>query len=51
MDDILVFGKDQVEHDKHLEVVLRRIEEANGTLSREKCEFSKNKTHISWSHH
>ena len=43
MDDILVFRKDQVEHDQHLEAVLRCIEEANGTLSQEKCEFSKTK--------
>ena len=33
MDDILVFGKTQSEHDQHLEAVLRHIEEANVTLS------------------
>ena len=32
MDDILVFGKTQDEHDKHLKAVLRQIEEANVTL-------------------
>ena len=43
MDDILVFGKTQSEHDQHLEAVLRHIEEANVTLSPQKCEFSKTK--------
>ena len=43
MDDILVFGKTQDEHDKHLKAVLRQIEEANVTLSPQKCEFSKAK--------
>ena len=42
MDDILVFGKIQKEHDNHPEVVLRCIE-ANVTLSPQKCEFSKTK--------
>ena len=41
MDDILVFGKTQHEHDQNLEAVLRRLEEANVTLSPQKCEFSK----------
>ena len=41
MDDILAFGKTQHEHDQHLEAVLRRLEEANVTLSPQKCEFSK----------
>ena len=43
MDDILVFGKTQDEHDKHLEAVLRQTEEANITLSLQGCEFSKAK--------
>ena len=43
MDDILVFEKTQSEHDQHLEAVLRLIEEANVTLSPQKCEFSKTK--------
>ena len=43
MDDILVFGKTQHEHDHYLEAVLmiRWLEEANVTLSPQKCEFSK----------
>ena len=43
MDDILIFGKDQTEHDQRLEAVLRRIEKAGVTLNPQKCEFSKNK--------
>ena len=43
MDDILVFGRDQAEHNARLEAVLRRIEEAGVTLNPEKCEFSKDK--------
>ena len=39
MDHILVFGK--IKNDQHLEAVLRCIEEANVTLSPQKCEFSK----------
>ena len=41
IDDILVFGKDQEEHDARLEAVLQRLKTANDTLNREKCEFSK----------
>ena len=41
IDDILVFGKDQEEHDARLEAVLQRLKTANVTLNREKCEFSK----------
>ena len=43
VDYILIFGKTQNKHDNHLEVVLRRIEEVNITLSPQKCEFSKAK--------
>ena len=49
IDDILVFGKTQQEHDQILEAVLRRIEKAGATLSTEKCEF--NKTTISFLGH
>ena len=41
MDDILVFGKTQHKHNQNLEAVLRHLEEANVTLSPQKCEFSK----------
>ena len=40
MDNVLVHGKTQDEHDKHLENVLRRMEEVGITLNREKCHFS-----------
>ena len=41
MDDILVFGKDEAEHNNRLVAVLQRIEEAGVTLNPEKCEFNK----------
>ena len=41
MDDVLVYGKDQREHDKRLKVVLQRIEAAGMTLNSDKCEVSK----------
>ena len=41
MDDVLVFGKDQEEHDQRLRQVLERVEAANVTLNPSKCEFSK----------
>ena len=41
MDDILVYGKNQYEHDRRLEVVMKRLEEAGMTLNRSKCVFSK----------
>lgn len=37
IDDILVFGTDQTEHDQHLAAVMERLE---ATLNREKCKFS-----------
>ena len=39
-DDVLVFGRDQTEHDSRLLAVLKRIESAGATLNPEKCEFS-----------
>ena len=41
MDDIIVYGANQAEHDERLEAVLVRLQEANVTLNAEKCEFSK----------
>lgn len=40
MDDVLVYGKTQGEHDDRLLTVLQRLEAAGLTLNREKCEFS-----------
>ncbi|KAJ8340717.1 hypothetical protein SKAU_G00353500 [Synaphobranchus kaupii] len=39
-DDILVYGRDQEEHNKRLHRVLKKLEEEGLTLN-EKCEFSK----------
>ena len=40
IDDILVWGTNQEEHDKRLMAVLDRCEKVNLTLNREKCQFS-----------
>ena len=41
VDDVLVFGKDQAEHDARVTAALERIEKAGFTLNKEKCEFRK----------
>ena len=38
-DDILVYGKNQTEHDERLRACLQRLREQNFTLNRGKCEF------------
>ena len=43
MDDMLIFGNSQAEHDDRLNEVLKRIESAGVTLNLNKCEFSKSK--------
>ena len=43
VDDILVYGNTQEEHNTHLMGVLQRIKEVGLTLSKDKCEF--NQTH------
>ena len=40
IDDVLVFWKDQLEHDLRLEAALNRIQAAGITLNREKCCFN-----------
>ncbi|CAC5375380.1 unnamed protein product [Mytilus coruscus] len=42
-DDIIVFGRNQDEHDKRLEKLFARLKEKNLTLNKAKCEFNKNK--------
>ncbi len=42
IDDILVYGKNQEEHDAHMRVALSRLRGANITLNKEKCVFSTN---------
>ena len=39
IDDILVWGTNQEEHDERLEAVLNRCEQINLTLNKEKCQF------------
>ena len=41
VDDLLVWGRDQDEHDTRLHAVLQRVEKAGITLNVEKCELSK----------
>ena len=41
IDDILVFGKDQDQHDTRLMAVLKRVQSAGVTLNKDKCNFSK----------
>ena len=40
-DDIIVFGKGTEQHDQHLDQTLKRLDNANITLNKQKCEFSK----------
>lgn len=40
MDDLLVYGKDQKQHDERLQAVLDKIARAGMTLNKEKCKFS-----------
>ena len=40
MDDILVYGKDEEEHQKHLEAVMHRLKKAKITLNVDKCHFA-----------
>ena len=42
IDDVLVHGKSQDEHDQRLQAVLDRLQRANVTLNKAKCEFSRN---------
>ena len=43
IDDILITGKTQEEHDERLIAALERIQQVRITLNKEKCEFSKDK--------
>ena len=40
VDNIIVDGCDQVQHDECLHAILKRLAEANVTLNLAKCEFS-----------
>ena len=41
MDDIIMYGTNQAQHNERLEAVLIRLQEAKVMLNGEKCEFSK----------
>ena len=41
MDDIIVYGANQAEHDERLEALLTRLQRARVLLNWKKCEFSK----------
>ena len=41
IDDVLVFGKNQQEHDARLKAVLERLQSKKVTLNGDKCEFSR----------
>ena len=41
MDDILVYGADEQEHNAHLKDVMERLSREGLTLNRDKCEFSR----------
>jgi len=43
LDDILIFGKNQQEHDSRLDTVFTRLSSSGITLNSAKCEFSKNR--------
>ena len=43
IDDIIVFGRNQEEHDIRLQSVLKTIKKAGVTLNKEKCEFNKDR--------
>ena len=43
MDDVIVFGMNQTEHDSRLKEVLEKIMNAGLKLNKEKCEFSRSK--------
>ena len=39
MDDVLVFGRNQEEHEERLKAVMSRLHKKGVTLNRDKCEF------------
>ena len=43
IEDVLIFDKNQEEHDKHLTVALGKIQRAGLTLNKEKCQFSEHR--------
>ena len=41
VDDVLVYGRIQEEHDARLHAILKIFKSAGGTLNKDKCKFSK----------
>ena len=46
IDDIIVYGADELEHNKRLDNVLQRLLQTNITLNKAKCEFGVNSVKI-----
>ena len=46
MDDILIFGKNQEQHDTRLHSTLKKIKTEGVTLNKNKCEFNKSQLHF-----
>lgn len=46
MDDLIIHGKTQKQHDKHLRCILDRIEQAGLKIIKEKCIFRQKKLHF-----
>lgn len=47
-DDIIVYGRDQKEHNQAFIMVLQRLEDCGLTLKKEKCEFNKREIKFFW---
>ena len=46
IDDVLVHGRDQVQHEDRLDQILNRLAEFKITLNKVKCEFSVSKVKV-----
>ena len=51
MDDVLIFSKDEEIHLRHLEIVLKRLQEHELYVSPKKCEFVREEIAISAGSH
>ena len=41
MDDIIVWGRDETQHDERLALILKRIEDSGMQVNKEKCQLKK----------